>query len=49
MNYGEQIGFFMYGGGINIRAFAAESIAQGYVVVYRDGYATIHKPYKVPQ
>ncbi len=46
MNYGEQIGLIVYGGGINVRAFAAESIAQGYVVVYRDGYATIHRQWR---
>jgi hypothetical protein len=46
MNYGEQVGFFVYGGGINIRAFGNECISRGLIVVYRDGYATIHKPFR---
>lgn len=43
MEYGKQIGVIVYGGGINVRCYAAEAIRNGYIVVHRDGYATIHE------
>ena len=42
LNYGKQIGCMVYGGGLNIRAAAGALRQKGYVVIFRDGYATIH-------
>lgn len=43
MSYGKQVGVIVYGGGINIRAFVNETKRAGFVVVFRDGYATVHE------
>ena len=43
MKYGKQIGVIVYGNGINVRTYAGDSVRAGYIVVYRDGYATIHE------
>jgi len=43
MKYGKQIGVIKYGNGINVRHYADAETKAGRVVVWRDGYATIHE------
>jgi len=40
---GKQIGVIVYGGGIKARAYADDMVKRGFVVVWRDRYATIHE------
>lgn len=43
MKLGLQIGVIVYGNGLNVRNAAQDAIARGFVVVWRDGFATIHQ------
>lgn len=43
MKMRRQVGAIMYGGGLNVRHWVNAAIEQGYVVVWRAGYAAIYE------